>query len=58
MKKSICVAATLFVFVAISATTAFAQGTTSRLTGVVQDKNGASVAGANVTITNDATAFL
>jgi len=31
----------------------FGQGTTSRITGVVQDKNGAAVAGAIVTLTND-----
>ena len=52
MKKLICLSAALLVF-AISATTSLAQGTTSRLTGVVQDKNGASVAGANVTLSND-----
>jgi len=53
MKRVICLAATLLVFVAISATSAFAQGTTSRLTGVVQDKNGGTIAGATVTLTND-----
>jgi hypothetical protein len=53
MRKFICLAATLFVFVAISATTSFAQGTTSRLTGVILDKNGGAVAGAIVTLTND-----
>jgi len=31
------------------------QGTTSRVTGTVQDANGASVAGAKVTLTNEAT---
>jgi Carboxypeptidase regulatory-like domain/TonB-dependent Receptor Plug Domain len=55
MRKFICLAATLFAVVAMSATNCFAQGTTSRLTGVVQDKNGASVAGATVTLTNDGT---
>ena len=55
MKRVIVLAVTLCALVAISATSAFAQGTTSRLTGVVQDKNGASVAGATVTITNDGT---
>jgi hypothetical protein len=34
---------------------AFAQGTTSRLTGTVKDNNGAVVAGANVTLTNEGT---
>jgi hypothetical protein len=32
------------------------QGTTSRVTGVVQDANGAAIAGAMVTLTNEATA--
>src|ERR1051326_3123295 len=32
------------------------QGTTSRVTGTVQDANGASVPGARVTLTNEATA--
>jgi hypothetical protein len=43
----------LLILIAMTATTAFAQGTTSRVTGIVQDKNGASVAGATVTLTND-----
>ena len=34
---------------------AYGQGTTSRVTGTVQDANGASVAGAIVTLTNEAT---
>lgn len=33
----------------------FAQGTTSRLTGIVSDSNGAAVAGATVTLTNEGT---
>ena len=32
------------------------QGTTSRVTGTVQDANGAAIAGATVTLTNEATA--
>ena len=32
------------------------QGTTSRVTGIVQDANGAAIAGATVTLTNEATA--
>jgi hypothetical protein len=36
-------------------TVAFAQGTTSRVTGVVLDQKGASVAGATVTLTNEGT---
>jgi len=31
------------------------QGTTSRVTGIVQDANNAAVAGATVTLTNEAT---
>lgn len=38
---------------AASATLVFAQGTTSRITGVVSDKNGAAVAGATVTLMNE-----
>ena len=34
---------------------AYGQGTTSRVTGTVQDANGAAVAGATVTLTNEAT---
>ena len=33
------------------------QGTTSRVTGTVQDANGAAIAGATVTLTNEATAI-
>ncbi len=33
----------------------FAQGTTSRLTGTVRDNNGAVIAGAAVTLTNEGT---
>src|SRR5215467_6936474 len=36
-------------------TVANGQGTTSRVTGTVQDANGASVPGAKVTLTNEAT---
>ena len=39
---------------AVMAGVVFGQGTTSRITGVVHDKNGAAVAGATVTLTNDA----
>src|SRR5215210_7721337 len=34
---------------------AFAQGTTSRVTGTIQDSNGASISDATVTLTNEAT---
>src|ERR1051326_8400775 len=43
------------ILIALTTATAMAQGTTSRVTGVVQDKNGAAVAGATVTLTNDGT---
>src|SRR6185295_15022329 len=46
----ICAFAILITITAVT----FAQGTTSRVTGNVQDKNGAAVAGATVTLTNDA----
>ncbi len=32
-----------------------AQGTTSRITGTIQDNSGAAVAGATVTLTNEGT---
>lgn len=38
-----------------AATTSFAQGTTSRVTGAVTDNTGAAVAGATVTLTNEGT---
>jgi hypothetical protein len=41
--------------IAIFSLTALAQGTTSRLTGVVLDQKGAAVAGATVTLTNEGT---
>ena len=39
------------------ASIAFGQGTTSRVTGIVQDANGAAVVGATVTLTNEANAI-
>ena len=42
------------IVLAISSST-LAQGTTSRLTGFIHDKAGAAVAGATVTLSNDAT---
>jgi hypothetical protein len=50
LAKLICAFSILTTITAV----AFAQGTTSRVTGNVQDKNGAAVAGATVTLTNDA----
>src|SRR5215470_502930 len=52
MKKRIC--AFLFLLSCLVAV-ASGQGTTSRVTGTVQDANGAAVAGAMVTLTNEAT---
>lgn len=52
MKKRIC--AFLFLVSCLVAV-ASGQGTTSRVTGTVQDANGAAVAGAMVTLTNEAT---
>ncbi|HEX6189006.1 MAG TPA: carboxypeptidase regulatory-like domain-containing protein [Pyrinomonadaceae bacterium] len=43
------------VLMAIGCTGAFAQTATSRITGTVTDSTGASVGGANVTVTNEAT---
>src|SRR6267143_1823119 len=55
MQKLACFICSFLVLIAMTATVAFSQGTTSRVTGVVQDKNGASVAGATVTLTNEGT---
>src|SRR5678815_342921 len=52
MKKRIC--AFLFIVCCLVAV-ASGQGTTSRVTGTVQDANGGAVAGARVTLTNEAT---
>ncbi|HKG47640.1 MAG TPA: carboxypeptidase regulatory-like domain-containing protein [Pyrinomonadaceae bacterium] len=52
MRKPIC--AVLFLVFCLVAV-ASGQGTTSRVTGTVQDANGAAVAGAMVTLTNEAT---
>jgi hypothetical protein len=49
--------ATLLVaIVLITSSLVFGQGTTSRVTGTVQDANGGAVVGATVTLTNEATA--
>lgn len=47
--------AVLFALCAGLATSAFAQTGTSRVTGIVQDANGAVVAGATVVLTNEGT---
>lgn len=48
-------ALSLVVLLTICSTTAFSQGTTSRITGVVTDPSKAVVLGATVTVTNEAT---
>ncbi len=50
----LCIALVLFVW---AATPAYAQGTTAVLTGAVTDPQGASVAGADVTVSNTGTQF-
>ncbi len=55
MRKLAYLLASSFIFIVLTATAAFAQGTTSRVTGVVLDNAGASVAGATVTLTNEGT---
>jgi len=55
MQKLVCLISSFLILIAMTVTVALAQGTTSRVTGVVQDKNGAAVAGATVTLTNDGT---
>src|SRR5687768_16312260 len=43
------------VFVLMTSTLAFGQGTASRVTGIVSDERGDAVPGATVTLTNEAT---
>jgi hypothetical protein len=45
----------IFLLILALSCVAFGQGTTSRITGVVTDKTGAVIAGANVTATNEGT---
>ncbi len=45
----------VFILSLLWTTAAFAQGTTSRLTGTVTDSSGAAVSGATVTLTNEGT---
>ena len=54
-KKPFALLFFVFVLTLLSAFAAFAQGTTSRLTGTVTDSSGAAVSGANVTLTNEGT---
>ncbi len=55
MKKLTSLICSFLILIAMTVTVALAQGTTSRVTGVVQDKNGAAVAGATVTLANEGT---
>src|SRR6266700_709767 len=55
MQKLACFICSSLVLIAMTVTVALAQGTTSRVTGVVLDKNGAAVSGATVTLTNEGT---
>lgn len=55
MKKIAYVVFCFSLIVTAAVTKTFAQGTTSRITGIVQDKNGGAVPAATVTITNDGT---
>jgi hypothetical protein len=56
MKKRNPLPLTFFVILSLAfAGIAHAQGTTSRVTGVVQDASGAVIAGASVTLTNEGT---
>src|ERR1044072_5204191 len=54
MRKSVYLLCSFLVLISISVVVS-AQGTTSRITGVVQDKNGSTVPNASVTLTNDGT---
>ena len=54
MKRIACLFSSVLVLLIIT-TVGFAQGTTSRVTGVVTDPQGAAVAGATVTLTNEGT---
>lgn len=55
MKSRFVLGVVVTLMVIAAATSALAQGTTSRLTGFIHDKAGAAVAGATVTLSNDAT---
>jgi hypothetical protein len=54
-KKPFALALLVLALTLSAATVSFAQGTTSRVTGVVTDNTGAAVAGATVTLTNEGT---
>jgi hypothetical protein len=54
-KKPFGLLLSVFILSLLWTTAAFAQGTTSRLTGTVTDSSGAAVSGASVTLTNEGT---
>lgn len=54
-RKSILTPLFSFLCLFVLSSIAFAQGTTSRVTGTVTDNSGAAVSGANVTLTNEGT---
>jgi hypothetical protein len=54
-RKPFAIALVLIAVLVAFSTVAPAQGTTSRVTGTVSDSSGAAIAGANVTLTNEAT---
>ena len=54
MKKLAHIFFSFWILIALTAI-GLGQGTTSRVTGVVQDKNGAAVSGATVTLANEGT---
>ncbi|HSS21453.1 MAG TPA: TonB-dependent receptor [Pyrinomonadaceae bacterium] len=55
LKRKACSAVLVIASVLLLNSLVLGQGTTSRVTGVVQDSNGGSVSGATVTLTNEAT---
>lgn len=55
VKKSFLIAFYISIFAIAFSGVAHAQGTTSRVTGIVTDTSGAAVAGATVTLTNEGT---
>ena len=55
MKKIILSSYLVIVLLLAATVTAFGQGTTSRVTGIISDSSGAAIAGASVTLTNEST---
>lgn len=57
MKKSSPQPLLIAAFLLVASSLAFGQGTTSRVAGIVRDSNGGTIAGATVTLTNEATSI-